>query len=311
MSKTFSLYGGDVKMVFDPDAPRYRYKVTDSIAGLKDKPMRGVTTLMGEVIDKPGLRMFPMDMAMGVLFGQKYDDEKNKCLYDASKARLQPNTPYTAEELQKALDDARAAHTVRSQRGKDVGSLVHGAIEAYLKKKEAPALPDDLAAEDVKAVGKAIKAFTTWWESLPDKEVMLVEAPVYSRYMGYAGTCDLVAKINGKVYMLDIKTTNRSSRAPLGIYPEMFLQLGAYSYAVREERGYEFFDLGIINVGKDGRLAIATARDMGLDVSECERAFAFACRLHDWLNKTGKLTNDAHFKSHLTELAKVDVPGVI
>ena len=50
----------------------------------------------------------------------------------------------------------------------------------------------------------------------------------------------------------DIKTTNASRQAPLGVYPEMFLQLGAYANAHLEEFPLEEIDdLAIIRVGKD------------------------------------------------------------
>lgn len=296
---THSLYGGEVKLVFDPDAPRYRYKVTDLRTGIENKPVRGVTTLLRDVLHKPELLMWPMNEALTLLFGQEFDSKSKSYVYKPSKALLKPERVMTQVELQNALDAARKAHTAKSDRGKDVGSMVHENLEAFLTGQPMPEFKD-VAPEDVKAVNGAVNAFIDWWKSLRQAEVISVETPIYSRSLWYAGTYDLKAKINGKVYMLDFKTTNRSRVAPLGIYAEYFLQLGAYSYAETEENGGDFDDLGVINVSKTGSgVHIACASDMGLSVSDCEDAFAFGVKIHDWLEATTKLTKDSHFTSHL------------
>lgn len=328
----FELYQGAVKMVFNPNSPRYRYVVTD--AGVPDRmeeSVRGVTSVLKDIIAKPDLMTWPMNMANQYLFGARFDEKLKKRIYDPSTAFIQPATPYEIEELQEALDNGSKAFTKRADKGKDVGTMVHEAIEAYLHVEQSPATEEIIEAtrptepveedydvkeqyesavksyeadmeqfeDNAKSVRKAYKAFVDWWESLDSAKVLSLEKPIYSRSLKYCGTFDLLAAINGKVYLLDIKTTNASKKAPLGIYTENFTQLGAYSYAFREETGERVDDVGIIRVGKDGKLHIATATDIGMDVDACERAFAFALRLHDWLGMATPFLADAHFRSHL------------
>ncbi len=300
----YSLYGGAVKMVFSPNATKYRYTVTDAHEGEIGFAVRGVTTVLRDIVAKPDLMTWPMNMLNKVVFGSKFDETTKEYVHVWEEALLKPDTPFTADELHNMMMDGSREWTKRSDKGKDVGTMTHDAIEAFLKDVEYP-FPvfdkkvDPEGFENVKCAKKALGAFTQWWNALEDKEVLNTEKPVYSRGMKYAGTYDLLARINGKTYLLDVKTTNASKKAPLGIYAEYFMQLGGYSYAHREETNEEIDDLGIIRVGKDGKLHIATATDIGMSRDECERAFAFGVRVHDWLSKANPYLADVRFKSHL------------
>lgn len=302
--KHFELYGGEVQMDFNPDSPKYRYVVTDRRFGeVTAKSIRGVTSVIKDIVAKPDLLTWPMNMANKFLFGAKWDDGLKKYLYEFSGASIKADHAYNPGELQELMEDASRQWTKRSDKGKDVGTLTHSAVEAYLKNEQFvwPELEDGdkEGAENLKMAQKALGAFKTWWSSLENKKVLGLEKPVYSRQLSFCGTYDILAEINGKTYLLDVKTTNASKKAPMGIYPENFLQLGAYSHATTEETGQTIDDVGIIRVGKDGRLFIATANDIGINTETCERAFAFAVRLHDMLETTGPFLQDAHFNSHL------------
>lgn len=291
--KTFELYEGSVQLHFNPDAPRARYKVDDRIVGFKDESMRGVTTVLRDVIHKPELLMWPLNMACGLL-------EQNL------------NEPLT-EEL---IKEAKSAHRAKSDRGKDIGSMAHRMVELWLNDNRdvlntvAHEFDADTHSEEFKSAAKAHDTFVRWWNSLSSSQVLETEKAVYSRSMKYAGTYDLLAKIDGKVYMIDVKTTNRSRTAPKGVYAENFLQLGAYSYAEREERGGSVDGLAVVNVGKDGKLGIVTNEDIDVSVDFCERAFAFALRVHDWLGPVQKRLKDDATTSALNPLGeKVESPA--
>lgn len=304
---TYRMYGGKVEMVFNPKSPKYRYTVTDSVAGLKNEPVRGVTTLLKDVIAKPDLMTWPMNMSHGALFGSKFSEKDLEYLHDWKNALIKPGVAHTEEQLHDIMLEGARAYTKRADTGKDVGTQVHHMVEMYLKKHQTEfEKPEEMPDNEMKMAYKAFGSFKNWWDSLKNKDVLYTELPVYSRRMKYAGTMDLVVIINRKTYLLDIKTSNVSRKAPLGIYAENFLQLAAYSYAFREEHGMLMDDLGIIRVGKDGRLNIVTAQDLGLSVDQCERAFAFATRLHDWLEQSTKFLSDARMISHLTPTPLVD-----
>jgi hypothetical protein len=261
---------------------------------------------------------WPMNMSHGKLFGAKWNADALTYVYTETDALLKTGKEYSSDELNEFMKLGGKAYLDRSDRGKDIGTMTHKAVEVFLthersdgSNERADALKagaaeggGELSKEDSEALKKAFTAFADWWDGLADKEVISTERPLYSRQLNYAGTTDIIARINGKVYMLDLKTTNSSKKAPLGIYAEYFMQLGAYSHAYKEETGQEFDDCGIIRTSKDGKLTNANAVDMGITDEECERAFAFAIRVHDWLERTTPFLADAHFTSHLSELAQ-------
>lgn len=314
--KEHMLYDNSVKLVFNPDSPSYRYRVTDSRLGLKDKPVRGVTTVLGDIIDKPDLRMWPLNEANKVLFGARWDDVLKQYVYDEKNALIKPGEPYEAGQLQEFLGQGSAASSRKRDRGADVGTMGHRLLELLLwgyktgigsKPLETVLEEFKPSEEDSKTLTKMFSTMENWWHELIRKhsvEVLWLEKPIYSRRLQYCGTMDLTLVIDGRIIVLDFKTTNRSQRAPMGIYPDYFMQLGGYSYALREEMDYRIDDVGIVNIGKDGVLSALTAGDMGLAVDECERAFAFALRAHDWLATAKKtLYENASVVSQLNPLA--------
>lgn len=311
-AKEYNLYGGNVRLVFRPDVANARYKVTDHPAGLVDKVVRGVTSTIGNILDKPELAGWRLNMSNKAVFGAIYR-ETGEYDHNWKESLIKPGVEYDEETLHEIMLEGSRQWTIRSDKGKDVGTMAHNAIEQYLRGEKiiwptlTSEIPEELREfeENIRMADKACGAFRKWWESLDNPKILDIERTVYSRQLQYAGTFDLLAEINGKVYLLDIKTTNSSKGAPMGIYPEMFLQLGAYNYAFREETGMKVDDVGIIRVGKDGKLNIATAKDVGFNTDECERAFAFAVRLHDWVGKLKPFVSDAYMTSHLNPIQSV------
>lgn len=105
-------------------------------------------------------------------------------------------------------------------------------------------------------------------------------------------------KIDGKVCLVDLKTTNSSRKAPNGIYAEMFVQLGAYAYAYNEQRDYEeknggtklvkIDDLMVVSAKKNGALDIKTASDLGLGVEECGEMMKRVVNIFAFMNYVTK-----------------------
>jgi len=62
---------------------------------------------------------------------------------------------------------------------------------------------------------------------------IMAEAPVYSLKYHYAGTLDAIVEIDGRVCVMDVKTTDRGPDSPKARppYPEVALQLCAYARA--------------------------------------------------------------------------------
>jgi hypothetical protein len=108
----------------------------------------------------------------------------------------------------------------KRDRAADAGTAVHAAIEATVKGTIAPRWP------------KLLTGFKTQYErflAAYRPEWVTSEATVYSR-LGYAGTLDAIARIDGRTLLIDAKSGER-------IYDETSMQLAAYRYA-------EWIDLG-------------------------------------------------------------------
>lgn len=109
-----------------------------------------------------------------------------------------------------------------------VGSIVHEAIEAYIQK--GVELDYSLVPENYKReVYNAYTAFRTWWDTISKRQykILMEEETIICKY--YGGTLDLLIEIDGKVYLLDFKTSNHLSY-------KYFLQLAAYRRALFYER---------------------------------------------------------------------------
>lgn len=260
--KTFNLYNGSVTLDFHENG--HKYQVTEN--GVTTTPT-GATTIL-RVLNKPALMTWPLNECIKALGGTWSDDEKG---WVVSEKTL-------TSEL---LNQAAKAYTRKSDKGMDTGKEVHAWIEQFLITGVGGAPTPSLEAQ------KACLAFVDWFESQNIK-VLATEQPVYSRKYGYAGTFDALLEIDGKVVLVDIKTTNVSRTAPLGIYPENFLQLGAYSLAHTEESGQVVDDLMIINASKTGKLSTLRASEIGLSVKDCESSFLDCLKLFNMMNTLGE-----------------------
>ena len=89
-------------------------------------------------------------------------------------------------------------------------------------------------------------AFLTWWKENKPEECS-AETMLYHPVLRYAGTADLICKINGKTTLIDYKTTAKA-------FPKIYaLQLEAYAQALRAH-GIEVEDKIILHVMKNGKL---------------------------------------------------------
>jgi hypothetical protein len=285
------IYNGTASVELDESQGKHQYLVTDTELKLKNAPMRGVTDIKRTIIAKPGLMRWPMDMAIKHI---KTVIGKVDC-----------DMP---EEVDAMLEQAQRAHTHKSDKGKDIGTEVHAAIERYLKGDVVGSLTN----EAVKSFG----AFVDWFTNTNAKKVA-VEQAVYSRERQYCGKFDAILEIDGKTVLVDFKTTNVSAYALkkgkewTGLYPEDFMQLGFYSKAYKEanieidkvnSRGMvtqraeirdlqkveHIQDLMLINCTKEGKLITLSAKEIGWDVEKCENLAMNALSIADGLKDIKK-----------------------
>jgi len=115
----------------------------------------------------------------------------------------------------KDLDAARFHFRDVSKEALDVGSIVHSAIEEYLKIEllDAGRFSKDeyiksFSQTDNPQVVNAFAAFLQWAEE-HDLKPIATEQTVYGQTDGYtwAGTLDLLCVLDGKKYVIDFKTS--------------------------------------------------------------------------------------------------------
>ena len=133
------------------------------------------------------------------------------------------------------------AHKQISHRAQSIGLEVHKWIELYIKVKM---IDGETMVDYPEAVKVPMQNFHDWVESR-EIEWLACEKKVYSRSWEYAGTIDALAKVNGKLCVIDFKTSAK-------IYKEYYLQVSAYCNAIGEMMG-ELPKLGVIvRLDKEG-----------------------------------------------------------
>lgn len=209
---------------------RYSFSKDGHYHSLDNIPLHGTTTALG-IIAKPALIPWASNMAV-----------------EAIRKEWKINKPYTKEEREKILEKGKNAHRAKKQAGADVGTSVHEAIELWITadcpaKKHVPHKTFCGEDEQVLAMfGEFVK-----WKRQNKVKFLFTEKKVYSEKHWYGGIVDFVCTIEGKRYVGDIKTSN-------GIFPEHFLQMGAYDIALQEmgEPGADGYI--IVNLQKSGKI---------------------------------------------------------
>ena len=210
MNQKYSLYNGEIELVFDDRPTKHIYYVNDKV-------VYGVTSIIGNVLAKPALLYWAVNQAIEYM-------ENN----------LKPGEMLDEVQIKTLLENARTAHRNKSAKAADIGKIGHKWLEDYVKarieKKEIPKRPVN------KELKKGIDGFFQWAK---DYKVALIasEQKVYSREYEFAGTYDLEAMVNSKRAMNDFKFSN-------AIYDEYVLQASAYLKAKEEETGI-IYDGGI------------------------------------------------------------------
>ena len=122
---------------------------------------------------------------------------------------------------------------IEKKRATTIGSLVHEMIEYNLLNNSDMDISDmDLYWQDMQSVCIAYENFKRWRRDLEfngnriDK-IIFTEKPVVSPFFG--GTIDCIAVINGKVYIIDWKTSKQLS-------PQYVMQVCAYKWMI--DNGY-------------------------------------------------------------------------
>ncbi len=175
------------------------------------KRKTGVTTLIGIIDKSRPLIIWATELARDYLLSKK----------EVSK-----------EDIYKAVN----LHAEKKQEAADIGTQIHDWVEKHIK-GENPEMPESKEAQ----IG--VTAFLQWKE---ENKVSFLssERVVYSKKHDYIGKMDIEAKVNGKLCLIDIKSSN-------GLYNTYNLQTAAYVMADEEESGRNYKGRWLIRVAKE------------------------------------------------------------
>jgi len=134
-------------------------------------------------------------------------------------------------------DVGHSADLIMRKAGKE-GTQVHEAAESLVLGKEVNWMDDYGNAKYSQLVWEMILKFYDFWSTYKP-ELISTEEFVFSDKHKYAGTADLLVKMDGETWLLDIKTSNNLHRS-------YHLQLAAYAKALEEAKGIKIDRTGII-----------------------------------------------------------------
>lgn len=234
------FYDGKIKLDYKDKAHRYyaRPRVnwdlpeSDPKAWGKIMYPKGVTTLIGDTLEKKGLMQWPKNVALRELFGyygsfeiEEDDGSIRKMPAGFSKEvgtlwhEIEKNnlTPFTREEALPLIDSAAKGWQRKQKKGADIGSVVHDAIEHFIKGREfdiaesyawsikeceydSEALREKAMEEfdeDVAMATKAFLRFQKWWYTATPT-LHSAEDILYSLELNICGTYDADLSIDLK-----------------------------------------------------------------------------------------------------------------
>jgi CRISPR/Cas system-associated exonuclease Cas4 (RecB family) len=211
MLKIVKLYQGKTVIKFDDE----RHIFYDP----KGNVLSSVTSATG-IIDKSGALMGWTAKQMALYLILNWDIKKIK----------------TEEEKLQIIELAKKEYRRLKQEAADLGTEIHSWVNEWIKGKK-PSMPEN---------EKVVNGITAFLKFQKEHKIKWIETEriVYSKKHGYAGILDAVGEIEGKLALIDFKSSN-------GIYDEMRFQVAGYQLAYEEETKKKIEKRMIIRFGKD------------------------------------------------------------
>lgn len=150
------------------------------------------------------------------------------------------------------------------------GTYVHDAIEDFIQNGNELDM-DSVMGAYRKEVNMAYFSFKSWWTHIIQRSFKVIMQEFRLVCPWFGGTLDLLVEIDGRIYLLDFKTSNHPSY-------KYFLQLAAYRYMLKYYYGIEIYGCGIIKLDKksikfEEYIIDKSDPDYEDFMNECERTF--------------------------------------
>lgn len=134
-------------------------------------------------------------------------------------------------------DVGHNADLIMRKAGKE-GTQVHEAAEKLVLGEEISWMDEYGRAKYSQIVWEMILKFADFWKT-HKPELISSEQFVWSDEHKFAGTADIVCKMNGEVWLIDLKTSN-------SIHKSYDLQLASYAKGLEESRNIKIERTGIL-----------------------------------------------------------------
>ena len=262
----------------------YKFEEKKHIHTLDDKPLRGTTSVLHEVLP-PMLSWYASAMACKTL---GWTSANPTSVYFSNNREIAAlpifekiKSMSDINEYLDLLETAYKAHNTYMKEKGDWGTDTHAAIEKAVN--EAITSNNGLMYYDTVYENEAVERFASWARG---KTFLHSEVHCYSRELWLGGIIDLVYKYKDEIFIGDIKTNKK------GFYPSQFIQEGMYDYqqyenglytadGQRVHDGYKIAGYTIINIPKDEGIFAKTYRG-----TEQLKAFTKnICQMHTTLQE--------------------------
>ena len=224
----YPLYGGKVVLNYRPK--RHIYSVGK-------KGVYGVTGVTA---------LLPKDWMPN--YQKKYIGEKFRDLLGGMMVEKIDDVSSFINNVWLRFEEAKSAPEENSKAAAQLGTNVHHFVGEYLAHSTTPKT----------SVQEEKNCLSDFWQFLATHEVepILIERKIFSQKNKFAGTADLVAEVDGKMTLVDWKTSK-------SLYPSYFVQASAYAEAINEELKVDksllprpIEQVMIVNLNKESRLDV-------------------------------------------------------
>lgn len=226
-SELFQLYNGEVTVKYYPNA--HRYTVVGEKGGMVSPSQ------LSKYLEDGDLSKWYLKMCKEYFL--KYIENHATGKFDRT-------------ELLMIFDEALNAGETYSHDTIVVGEAIHALCETFAKSKiEGTPLdvPSMLAPITDERVINGFMQFADWYQA-HDVQFIQSERVVYSQVLKIAGRLDAIARVDGKVAVIDYKTGS--------LRPKHVFQTAAYWIAYEEEAQYVGWDIPevtyLLNFHRDG-----------------------------------------------------------
>lgn len=154
--------------------------------------------------------------------------------------------PITEDMKKSLIKEAKLADREKSQEAADIGTICHGFAELHSmgQIKAARALLDQVkGVPQWPLIEMCVNKYLEW-DAQNKGKLVTAEALVASPKFGFCGKFDRLDDVGGKLILRDYKTSK-------DIFLDQYIQLGAYSIAIKEWLNLDVQGLEVLRFGKD------------------------------------------------------------